>query len=170
MRIRTIISVGLTIAALTGCGDAETVSAIPEATTGPPIGVPAQATPDSTETPSAAAVATAAATVAATPATVTPTATPPLVPVAEDDEVARTPARFTIDGEGITPARVEVPAFLAIRLEIRNDLSAPVAVRFDDTDHEIPASSSGRIDLPGRRPGTYTVAAGTSGTAQIVAR
>jgi hypothetical protein len=120
-----------------------------------------------------AATPAPAATATATPA---PTATPePSEPPEEqeggagDEEGIRVPVRFTVDGEGITPPQVSVPAFLSLELTVVNDLPEPVTIRLEGAEPlTVAPGETGRRRLDGRRPGTYAVDAGPAGRARLV--
>jgi hypothetical protein len=127
---------------------------------------------------------------AETPATATPTATPteaPATPTATttptaspeeqeggagDEAAARVPVNFTIDGEGITPPEVRVPAFLALELIVHNDSQSEQIVAVEGAKEPDPltitSSDTARKRLTGLRAGTYRVDAGQGGTARLV--
>lgn len=90
---------------------------------------------------------------------------------AGDEEAARTPVRVVVDGEGVTPPRVEAPAFLALRLTVRNDLprEITVAVRGAHRAVLVPARSERSVDVPGQQPGQYPIDAGDAGRGTLVA-
>jgi len=152
----------LAAALLSGCGGDEETSSY--------------RAPAATPTAEAAPEATPTATPAGTPeATATPTATPsPASPEdqpggAGDEEAIRVPVQFTVDGEGITPPQVSVPAFLALELIVSNDLPEPVTVRLDGTEPlTVGPGETSRARLEGRRPGSYRIDAGASGEALLV--
>jgi hypothetical protein len=154
----------LAAALLGGCGGdeepAETPAPAPTAEATPTA--TAEATPTPTPTPSPAE--TPAGT--ATPAPESPEDQPG---GAGDEEAIRVPVRFTVDGEGITPPQVAVPAFLALELIVANDLPEPVTVRLEGAEPlTVGPGQTGRVRLEGRRPGTYAVDAGAAGTAELV--
>jgi len=119
--------------------------------------------------------ATPSATPSAPAATATPTppiATAPSAPVppedapggAGDEEAARVRSSLVIDGEGITPRRVTVPAFLSLELSVRN-ASPQEQVVFVAGAQPSRAVSVGpgetrRLALDGLRPGSYRIDAG----------
>jgi len=105
----------------------------------------------------------------------TPTETPALESPedqpggAGDEEAIRVPVQFTVDGEGITPPQVAVPAFLALELSVSNDLPEPVTVRLEGAEPlTVAPGETGRMLLEGRRPGSYRVDAGAAGEAILV--
>jgi hypothetical protein len=144
----------LTLVALAGCGDEETVS-----------------TPS--PTPEATAVVTETPTPSPTPTeTPTPTATeqPPPEPDEGDEEAARVPVRFEVSSSGIEPPEVAIPAFLAIELIVVNDLDSPVIARLEGAEPLIvEPGKTGRARLEGRRPGRYRVSLAPAGEALLVA-
>jgi hypothetical protein len=85
-----------------------------------------------------------------------------------DEEAARVPLDFTIDGEGITPPRMRVPAFLALELVVRNDTPRAQRVTLEDTVLEVAAGETGRVRRAGMRPGRYPVVAGVAGRAVLL--
>ena len=143
--------------------------------------------PASTPTIRSESPSLASPTPAATPTapSTPPTATAPSAPTAPpdatgpeageggggDEEAARTPVRVMIDGEGITPPRTEVPAFLALRITVRNDLPRAVtmALRGGHQGEEIPAGDEASFDVGGLQPGEYPLDAGAAGRATVVA-
>ena len=125
------------------------------------------------------------ATPTPTPTPTEPTATAPSAPSpppdatgpeeaeggAGDEEAIRTPVRVVIDGEGVTPPRVEAPAFLGLRVTARNDLPrrVVVALRGAHRGVRIPARSERTFDVPGLQPGEYPIDAGAAGRGTLVA-
>ena len=158
MRAR-LAAVLLAAALLGGCGGEEEEPA--------PAATPtAEATPTATPTPTPEPTATPSPTAEATPAPESPEDQPG---GAGDEEAVRVPVRFTVDGEGITPPQVSVPAFLALELIVANDLPEPVTVRLDGAEPlTVGPGETGRARLEGRRPGSYEVDAGPAGTALLV--
>lgn len=91
---------------------------------------------------------------------------------AGDEEAARTPVDLVVRGEEPMPRRVEVPAFLAIELRVRNDASGTIGVRVPGTDvaFRVPAGETRGGELEGLRPGRkYAVDIGTGIDTVIVA-
>ena len=158
------LAAGLVVAAvLAGCGDDEPTSA------------------GSSPTPAPTAAATETSTPTASPTgTPTPTATVQPAPEAEpspeeqeggagDEEEARVPVRFRVQGGGVDPRRVGVPAFLALELVVGNETVAPVTARLEGAEPlSVEPGQTGRLRVEGRRPGRYTVDFGDAGTAVIV--
>jgi hypothetical protein len=108
--------------------------------------------------------------------TQTPTATPTESPSPEDQEggagdeaPARVRVDLTIDGEGITPPTVTVAPFLALELVVRNDTLRRQTLRFRGRRRSVPAGRSGRLLVPGVRPGGYEIDAGPAGKTRLVA-
>ena len=139
-----------------GCGGDEDAS--PVARTQPPVGAPATtATAEPTPTP-----------------TPSPQATPEPTPVEEqeggagDEEAPRIPVELTLDGEGLTPPTVSVPAFFPLEITVHNDLAQAATVRLGDLELQAPAGGRARGRHPGLKPGDHTLRAGTA-TATIVA-
>ena len=89
---------------------------------------------------------------------------------AGDEEEARTPVVLAVDGEGMTPRRLVVPAFIALRITVRNDLSRPIRVRGAGADFAVPARARWTVKAGGLRPGRHPVRAGRAGRAVLVAR
>jgi hypothetical protein len=121
--------------------------------------------------------ATATATPTATETAAAPTATPTESPEeqeggAGDEAAARVPVNFSIDGEGITPPEVRVPAFLGLELIVRNhtprDQSVTVEGSKEPDPLTITSSQTARKRLTGLRAGSYRVDAGQSGEAMLV--
>ena len=90
---------------------------------------------------------------------------------AGDEEAIRSPVRVVIDGEGVTPPRVEAPAFLGLRVTVRNDLPrrVTVALRGAHRAVRVAARSERTFDVPGLQPGEYPIDAGAAGRATLVA-
>jgi hypothetical protein len=114
----------------------------------------------------------------------TPTAEPPAEPEPEptatlgpedqeggagDEEAPRVPVRFTIDGEGLTPPQVSVPAFFPVVLTIDNALPRAVTVTLGNVEITVDAGSRGQGRHPGLRPGEHAVDAGAAGRATVLA-
>jgi hypothetical protein len=142
---------------LAGCGGDEERAAPP-----PPAPTPPTATaPSAPEPPPDSAAPTPEATS-------TPREPEKQEGGAGDEEAARVPLDFTIDGEGITPPRVEVPAFLALELAVRNDTPRAQRVTLGDTVVRVPAGGRRSVRRGGLRPGRYAVDAGAAGRATLV--
>lgn len=163
--MRRALQLALVVAVVAGCGDDGD-----DPSSG---GTPTQRS----ESPSLAP------TPEATPPTATaPSAPPPPLDAtgpesqpggAGDEQPARTAVRVVLDGEGLTPTRVEVPPFLALRVTVRNDLhrTVTVALRGGHRALRIRGRSTRRLNAGGlRHGGAYTLDAGTAGRATIVAR
>ena len=155
--MRLLLPILLVVAALAGCGDDDQ-----DQTAAP------------TTTFSSTATATAAPTATATP---TPTPTPTATPTpaedqpggAGDEEEARVPVRYRVTPKGISPRQVSVPAFLALELIVDSYLAEPFVVRLDGAPPlEVGAGRTARMDLEGRRPGTYRIEFGDAGQALLV--
>jgi hypothetical protein len=156
----------LAVLALAACGGSD-----PAATTTERDESPALPTPTPTPTP----------TTTATPPTATAPSAPSPPPDAEggeggeggagDEEAARTQVRVVVDGEGVIPPRTEVPAFLAVRVTVRNDLPQPitVALRGGHSGRQVAARREGTFDVAGLQPGEYAIDAGEAGHATLVA-
>lgn len=164
---------------LAGCGaDDEPAPARTENDDSPTLAP--TATP--TDTP------TATATPTATPSGTPPTATAPSAPApppdggvlrghsgedqeggAGDEEAVRVPVDLVLDGEGLTPPTVSVPAFLALSVRVRNDLPRTVRIRIARTGvaFRVRARSARTRRMSGLRRGTYTVDAGAAGRAEL---
>jgi len=91
---------------------------------------------------------------------------------AGDEEAARTPVDLVLDGEGLTPPRVEVAPFLGIEVRIRNDLprDARLVVSGRPAPVRVGAGDERAIGLEGLRRGrSYTIDAGPGQDARLVA-
>jgi len=163
--VRRAAALGLVTAVLAGCGgDAEPVSSPTIRDESPSLGPSSTPTPPSATAPSAPAP----------PPDATATATPGAENQeggAGDEEAARTAVRVVVDGEGVTPPQVEAPAFLALRMTVRNDLPRriTVAVRGAHEAVRVPARAERSFDVPGLQPGEYPVDAGPAGRGTLVA-
>lgn len=142
-----------------GCGDAarndvRTTAATPTAI----------ATPEATASPVVAAPT-------ATP-TAAPTATPPAQPEpdAGDEDGNRVPVRITLAVEDVVPAEIEIPAFLGLRLTVRNESGSERILKLDDvTVLEILPGAVEQADVEGLSPGEHVLTAGESGRLRLVA-
>ena len=113
------------LAAVLGCGgDDDSDSATTPAVTAPTETTPTEAAETLTQTEPAQTETTPA-----------PTETSPesMPGGAGDEEPARTLALFTANGGRITPRVVRVPAFIAVKVELRSADGATYALRFGDT-------------------------------------
>ena len=140
---------------LAGCGgDDEQASAprpSPQATPAPGI---EEATPEPTRAPEATA-----------------TATPELPDEGGDEAGNRVDVDLRLAVEDVLPRRLEVPAFLGLRLRVRNESGAERVVRLDDeVVLELGPGDSESVAVEGLQPGEHTVDAGESGRAVIDAR
>jgi hypothetical protein len=147
------------VALLAGCGGErdEPVGGTVEATTA--------------QTPTATATPTPTPTPAAT-ATAAPTATATAPPEEEggDESGNRVPVTITLAVEDVIPARIEVPAFLGLRMTVKNESGSERRLLIDgETVLEILPGATERIDVEGLRPGDHQLEAGESGRAVIVA-
>jgi hypothetical protein len=91
---------------------------------------------------------------------------------AGDEEGARVPAAFTLSGGAISPARITVPAFLAVEVALtakdgaqQVTISAPGGGTVD-----VASGATARRSLAGLKPGDYTVATagGAKATLHVV--
>jgi hypothetical protein len=163
----------LLVSSAPGCGDKGGGQSVVQQPSSSPA-------PAATDTAPAARTAPATTTPPATtqpqttPATTTPTATTGLPPESQpggagDEQAARVPAAFTVAGATITPARITVPAFLAIELSItaqqaaqRVTVDAPGVGTID-----VAAGGTARRQLAGLRPGDYRVTTARGGAATL---
>ena len=91
---------------------------------------------------------------------------------AGDEEAARVLALFTARGGRITPRVVRVPAFIAVKVELRSADGQTYALRFGDTTITAGAElSSVSTTIDGLRPGEKLVGTpiGASGKVRIEA-
>jgi hypothetical protein len=168
--VKRPLAVALAVVALAGCGGSDGGDATRTEGT----------TTERTDSPSLAP--TPEPTAAGDP----PTATAPSAPSppldatgpeeqpggAGDEMPVRTRVRVVLDGEGLTPPRIEVPAFLALRLTVRNDLPRRVTVvlRGGHRPVSVRGRATRRFDVGGLQRGEYRLDAGEAGRGVIVAR
>ncbi len=156
-------------AGLAACGGTDDSGGPKERTESPSLAPTAE--PTSMPTPTAEGPPTASAPSAPTPP---PDATGPEAEPggAGDEEAARSRLRVVVDGEGITPPRVKVPAFLAVRITVRNDLPrrVTVAVRGVHPPVRVRARSTRSFNADGLQRGEYQIDAGAAGRGMLVAR
>jgi hypothetical protein len=153
--LRALVVVVAVAGALAGCGDDEPIagSSPTPAPTAAATETPTP-TPETTETP-------------------TPTATEQPAPEeqeggAGDEEEARVPVHFTVNG-GVKPPEVGVPAFLALELIVTNETSSPVTAQLEGEEPLVAdAGQTVRRRIEGRRPGRYPVGFGDAGEAVLV--
>ena len=91
---------------------------------------------------------------------------------AGDETPAETLALFTGENAKITPAVVRVPAFIAVRVELRSGDGASYTLTFGDKKIEVPGElSSASTTIDGLRPGEKLVGtpSGASGKVRIEA-
>ena len=165
--MRRAFVVAMMAVALAACGDEEGGGAPAERSESPSLAPTAEPTSTST-----AEGDPPTATVPRAP-TPPPDATGPEEEPggAGDEEAVRTRVRVVVDGEGITPPRVEIPAFLALRITVRNDLPrrVRVALRGAHRAVRIPARSTRSFDVDGLQRGEYAIDAGGAGRGTLVA-
>ena len=152
--------------ALAACGDGNEENTATERDESPSLAP----TPESTPSPEA------------TPPTATaPSAPPPPLDAtgpedqpggAGDEEPIRTRVSVVIDGEGVTPPRVDVPAFLSLRITVRNDLARRVTVALRGGHGGVRVRARGRrsFTVGGLQRGEYPLDAGAAGRGLIRAR
>jgi hypothetical protein len=132
---------------------------------------PASPTPTATPTPTPTGTPTAFAPSAPEPPEDAPEAQPG---GAGDEEPARQRVRLTIVEDGIRPQRVEVTAFLGVRLDVRNDTRREQLVTVVGA-RPPRALSLGRgvratLDIDGLRPGRYRIRGEPAGAATLVVK
>ena len=155
----------LSAAVLAGCGDdaAETAGTTGVAT---PSATPPGAPPSTTPTPEGTPESTPTATVPGTPQP-TPAATEK---DGGDEDGNRTELRFEVLARGIQPARIEVPAFLGLRIRVRNQSGDPRPLILGGKPLGLlTPGQSDVFEAEGLRPGEHALEAGPSGRATIVA-
>ena len=113
-------------------------------------------------------------------ATATPTAFAPSAPEppedapggAGDEEPAVTRLSLAIGRDGVTPAEVEAPAFLAIDVAVRNDTPDEQVVTVEGGERAvtIAAGRIGHVRTAGLRPGRYRIDARDTGAATLVVK
>jgi hypothetical protein len=167
----TVLLATLTVA-LTACGGDEPSSSGPAST--------------ATEGPTATATATATGTppTATAPSAPTP---PPDAPTPEptatgesqpggggDEAAARVPIEVTVGSDGtISPHQVNVPAFLALELRVRNRTASTLRVGWTASEpsgtFDVGAGKVSSRRVAGLKRGTYFLAIDGAGTAAITA-
>ena len=144
--------------AIAACGDdGASVDAVPSV-------APATPTATATATPGPAATATP---------TATPVATPTVAPEADagDEAGNRVVVRFELLDGRVEPLVQEVPAFLGLRLLLRNASDAPRNVEIDgEPVAELAPGESEIVEVEGLPPGDHELSAGLSGLATIDAK
>jgi predicted small lipoprotein YifL len=169
-RLFTLIlgaAIALTVAA---CGDDAPTSAPPTATAPPDATSTATPTPPKATAPSAATPP---------PDAPSPTATPTTggedQPGGGGDEAeARVPIAVTVGPDGtVAPARVSVPAFLALELQVRNRTGGSLTITWNASEpsgsFEVGAGKLGTRRVAGVKRGSYPLAVQGGGTATVVA-
>jgi hypothetical protein len=171
-RLFTLIPAAAVALTLAACGNDATTSAPPTAA----------APPD----PTASATATATPPTAAAPSAPTPppdapspTATPTAggenQPGGAGDEAeARVPVAVTVGPDGaVSPARVSVPAFLALELQVRNRTGGSITVSWNASEpagtFDVGAGKVGSRRVAGVKAGSYPLAVRGGGSATVVA-
>lgn len=106
--------------------------------------------------------------------TVDPTREAPAPPTATpeggDEAGNRVDVRVTLAPEGVVPRRLEVPAFLGLRLRVRNESGGERIVRLDGSVVvELLPEETQVVELEGLQPGRHVLEAGESGRTSIVA-
>jgi hypothetical protein len=158
--------------AVSGCGGDSSSSSAPTstATEGP--------TATATETP---ATATAPSAPSPPPDAPTPTSTPTPAATGEnqpggggDEAEARVPVEVTVGSDGtISPGTVNVPAFLALELRVRNRTAGSLRATWDASEpagtFEVGAGKVSSRRVAGLKRGTYFLAIDGAGTAAITA-
>jgi hypothetical protein len=161
------------------CGGKGGGPTTPESVAQQPVSAPPASTTAAPKAGAPSATTTAPTSTAPAPAPTAPTATTGVPPAGEaqpggggDEQPARTPAAFTVDGATITPATITVAAFLAIDVAVtarhtaqRVELQAPGGGVID-----VSAGGTAHRLLGGLKPGDYalTTAAGGRATLHVV--
>ena len=146
--------------ALAGCGGEDR-----SADTAPPP----PPTPSATQTP----VATATESPTATPP---PTATPESPEDQEggagDEAEARVPVAIIVRPGGVQPAKVSIPAFLALELSVRNRTTEEITVRIVGPERPagtvVAPGATATKPLAGLRPGRYAIETGAGRRATLI--
>ena len=87
---------------------------------------------------------------------------------AGDEVPAQTLALFTASDGSITPRVVRVPAFIAIRVELRSAYGASYSLTFGDKKIEVPGElSSASTTFEGLRPGAKLVGTPTGASGKV---
>ena len=112
--------------------------------------------------------------------TATPTAFAPSAPEppedapggAGDEEPAVTRLSLAIGRDGVTPAEVEAPGFLAIDVAVRNDTSDEQVVVVEGAERAVTSAAGqvGHLRIAGLRPGRYRIDARDTGGATLVVK
>ncbi len=157
----------LTVAAAlgtAGCGDDDGASttATGAATTEP---APAATSGPATTAPPAPTTAPAPAVTTPGPTTTSPEDQPG---GAGDEQPAVVPAVFTIAAGGVTPPRVEVPAFFTIRVTGVSQDGQAHTIAFRGKSADVPAGGRASLRVTGLKAGEYPVTIdGDAGAATI---
>jgi hypothetical protein len=162
-----------------GCGGKGGGPTTPDSVAQQPVSAPPASTTAAPKATTPTATATAPTSTAPASTTTAPTATTGVPTGGEtqpggagDEQPARTPAAFTVDGATITPATITVAAFLAIDVAVtarhtaqRVELQAPGGGVID-----VGAGGTAHRVLGGLKPGDYalTTAAGGRATLHVV--
>ncbi|QEC47518.1 hypothetical protein FSW04_07950 [Baekduia soli] len=159
-----------------GSGDGEGSKVAAQPATAPPAtstDIPTTATPTTTPATTPAATTPAATTPTATtgvpaPGTATTTTGEDQPGGAGDEEAIRTPAAFTVGGQGFTPARITVAAFLPVDVALtaraggyRVTVDAPGGGTVD-----VAPGATTHVRLGGLKAGDYAITT-TSGRATL---
>jgi hypothetical protein len=154
--------------ALAGCGGDESSSSSPSST--------------ATEGPTATATATppvASDPNAPTPPPDAPTPTATATPGGEDqpggggdESAARVPVAVTVGTDGtLSPSQVDVPAFLALELQVRNRTGSPLRVTWDASEpagtFEVGVGKVGSRRVAGVKAGPYPLTIQGAGTVTV---
>lgn len=122
---------------------------------------PATTTPTTTATTVDPSTATLQEPTATAPTTTPGTTTSEIGP-ADDGEAARVPATFAIDGGGVTPGRVRVPAFLTIAISASSGDGRAHTLRIATPKGpitlQVPPGGSASKDVEGLPDGEYLIA------------
>lgn len=126
-----------------------------------------------TTEPAATATATPAETATATPTPTVGASPTPTIPPAEEggDEAGnRVELHFDLHAEDVQPPAIEVPAFLGLRVTVRNQSGAERVVRLKgEPVLELLPGETQTAEVEGLRPGDHLLEAGESGRATITA-
>ena len=89
---------------------------------------------------------------------------------AGDESGNRPELHFDVTAEAIEPDRIEVPAFLGLRVQLRNRTGVVAPVTLDgESITQLPPDGESEVEVEGLRPGEHQLQAGGSARATIVA-
>ena len=99
-----------------------------------------------------------------------PSKTPVPEQDAGDEDGNRPELHFDVTAKAVEPSRIEVPAFLGLRVRLRNRTGVVAPVTLDgESITQLPPGGESEVEVEGLRPGEHELRAGGGGRATIVA-